>query len=441
MKNKSWSVVYLFWILLFAGNIQYVFAQTQPTGISLSVTLNHTDWQYNRGEKALFSIVVLRAGQPVSDVSVHYEIGPEKMPPVIVKDIVSTKKSLIVDGGTLLQPGFLRCIVTATIDGKQYRGLATAAFAADRIEAYAKVPDDFAAFWDKERAAQIKIPLDSRMTLLPERCDSLINVYEASVQNNRNGSRIYGILCVPKKPGNYPTVLKVPGAGVRPYYGDTALAHKGIITFEIGIHGVTVTQPNSFYYDLAFGPLNNYFFANLDDREAYYYNRVYLGCLRAMDLLASLPQTDTSRMAVYGGSQGGALSIVTAALDRRVKYVVALYPALSDLTGYLHQRAGGWPHMFSPTAPAFLKTPEKIKTSAYYDVVNFARIVKIPGLYSWGFNDEVCPPTTSYAAYNTIPAPKELFITKESGHWLTKEQAVRVNEWLLEKLQPHNTRN
>jgi cephalosporin-C deacetylase-like acetyl esterase len=115
--------------------------------------------------------------------------------------------------------------------------------------------------------------------------------------------------------------LKVPGAGVRAYYGDTALAKKGIVTFEIGIHGVTVTQPNIFYYDLAFGPLYQYYFFNLDSRDNYYYKRVYLGCLRAVDLLTSLPEVDTSRIAVYGGSQGGALSIVTAALDKRVKYV------------------------------------------------------------------------------------------------------------------------
>jgi hypothetical protein len=46
------------------------------------------------------------------------------------------------------------------------------------------------------------------------------------------------------------------------------------------------------------------------------------------------------------GSQGGALSIVTAALDSRVRGLAAYYPALSDVTGYLHNRAGGWPHMF-----------------------------------------------------------------------------------------------
>ncbi|HEV2831871.1 MAG TPA: acetylxylan esterase, partial [Hanamia sp.] len=171
------------------------------------------------------------------------------------------------------------------------------------------------------------------------------------------------------------------------------------------------------------------------DRDTYYYNRVYLGCLRAVDLLVSLPEVDTSQIAVYGGSQGGALSIVTAALDHRIKYVAAFYFALSDVTGYLHNRAGGWPHMFSPDNIATMGTKEKIHVSSYYDVANFAKLITIPGIYCWGFNDEVCPPTSIYAAYNNIHAPKENVITKEAGHGLSANQSIKVTDWLLQKLK------
>jgi cephalosporin-C deacetylase len=431
---KKYRLFLFFLFLLFTAAINNVVAQT-GAGVSISVTLNHTDWKYNTGEKAIFSIAVLREGQPVAGASLHYEIGLEKMQPAIIREILSTKNKQLVDGGTLLQPGFLRCIVTATVDGKKYRGLATAAFSPDSIKAFAQMPADFSTFWADARKEQVKIPLDSRMVLLPERSDSIINVYEVSIQNDRGGSRIYGILCVPKAPGKYPAALKVPGAGARPYRGDTALAQKGIITFEIGIHGVTVTQPKQFYYDLAFGPLHNYFFSNLDNRDSYYYNRVFLGCLRAVDLLMSLSQVDTSRIAVYGGSQGGALSIVTAALDHRIKYVAAFYPALSDVTGYLHGRAGGWPHMFNAANISSMGSKEKVKVSAYYDVANFAKLISIPGIYCWGFNDEVCPPTSIYAAYNNIHAPKKNIITKEAGHGLSADQSEKVTAWLLRKLQ------
>jgi len=433
---KNYKRLFLvFSFLLLAGTVNHGIAQTNQDAVSIKVTLNHSDWRYKVGEKAIFSIEVFQKGQVVKNVPLHLEIGKEKMKASLIENFFTTSNKKIVDGGTLLEPGFLRCIVTATIDGKKYRALATAAFSPENIKAFAKTPDDFLIFWADARKEQLKIPLDRKMILLPERCDSLINVYEVSVQNNRNGSRIYGILCVPKKPGKYPALLKVPGAGARPYYGDTALAHKGVITFEIGIHGVTVTQPNQFYYDLAFGPLYNYYFQNLDNRDTYYYKRVYLGCLRAVDLLTSLPQVDTSRMAVYGGSQGGALSIVTAALDHRIKYIAAFYFALSDVTGYLHGRAGGWPHMFSADNIKSMGSKKKIAVSAYYDVANFAKLIHIPGIYGWGFNDEVCPPTSIYAAYNNIHAPKETVITKESGHWLTAEEASKSTDWLLQKLQ------
>ncbi len=434
MKKYNRLFIAIFF-LLFTVTANEVIAQTQKNNVSINVTLNHADWKYNTGEKAIFSIAVLRDGQPVTNASMHYEIGQERMPPAISADVPPAKIKLIVDGGTLLQPGFLRCTVTAMINGKKYRALATAAFSPERIKSFAETPDDFSIFWGNARKEQMKIPLDKRMVLLPGRSDSIINVYEVSIQNNRDGSRIYGILCVPKKPGKYPAALKVPGAGVRAYHGDTALAQKGVITFEIGIHGVTVTQPNQFYYDLAFGPLYNYFFSNLDNRNTYYYKRVYLGCLRSIDFLMSLPETDTSRIAVYGGSQGGALSIVTAALDHRIKYVASFYPALCDVTAYLHGRAGGWPHMFSPANIATMGSEEKIKASAYYDVANFAKLITIPGIYCWGFNDEVCPPTSIYAAYNNIKAPKQNVITKEAGHGLSAEQSTKVTAWLIQNLQ------
>jgi cephalosporin-C deacetylase len=273
------------------------------------------------------------------------------------------------------------------------------------------------------------------MTLLPERCTEKTNVYHVNIQNFKVGTRLYGILCVPKKEGKYPALLHVPGAGVRPYTGDIANAEKGIITLQIGIHGIPVNLDPSVYTDLGAGILNGYPNYNLDDKNRFFYKRVYMGCVRANDFLTNLPQYDGSNLAVTGGSQGGALSIVTAALDGRVKSLGAFYPALSDVTGYLKGRAGGWPHYFDKSSRAINETKEKLTTIGYYDVVNFARRVKVAGLYSWGFNDETCPPTSMYAAYNTISAPKDLFLALDTGHWTYPEQAEKMTAWLVERLK------
>ena len=74
----------------------------------------------------------------------------------------------------------------------------------------------------------------------------------------------------------------------------------------------------------------------------------------------------------------------------------------------------------------------------YYDVVNFARRVTAPGLYTWGFNDETCPPTSMYAAYNVITAPKRLMLAYDTGHRTTQEQTDDVNRWLAEELAGRN---
>lgn len=414
-------------------------AQPAERLIKVHVIPDHVDWTYKPGEKVNYTISVTRNEELVPNAFIRYEIGPEKM--IGKKDSINLVTGTTkIDAGSMNGSGFQRIVVTTRIDGKEYRGLATAAFNPSDLKPAAEYPSDFVSFWDKAKADLAKIPLDARVTLLPERCTEKTNVYHVNMQNMRDGSaavRLYGILCVPKKSGKYPALLTVPGAGVRPYNGNIAMAERGLITLEIGIHGIPVTMDPSLYANLGAGPLSGYWTYNLDDRDRYYFKRVYIGCVRAVDFIYSLPEFDGSNLAVTGGSQGGALSIVTAGLDTRVKYLGAYYPALSDLTGYLQNRAGGWPHMFDKNNPGNA-IDTKLKTAAYYDVVNFARQIKVPGVYTWGFNDETCPPTSMYPAYNLITAPKELWLYQETGHWTYPEQTERVNNWLYDKLTKNN---
>ena len=430
------KIIKLFSCLLVIVFSSYVnFGQPVEQFVKIVMGPDHNNWTYHPGEKARFSGTVVKDGNALKNVKIFYEVGPEKMDAVKKDSMNLPDGKFVIDGGTMTTAGFLRCIVIAEVSGKRYRGLATVGFDPEKITPAAENPAEFAKFWDQAKADLSKIPIDARMVLLPERCTENVNVYHVSLQNFRPGSRLYGILCVPKKEGKYPALLKVPGAGIRPYNGDIAMAEKGIITFEIGIHGIPVNLPLDVYNNLSAGALNGYQNVNLDDRDRYYYKRVYLGCVRANDFIVNLPQFDGTNLAVTGGSQGGALSIITAALDSRVKSLGAFYPALSDLTGYLKGRAGGWPHLFDKNNLSFNNKKEKIETSQYYDVVNFARLLNVPGMYSWGFNDEVCPPTSMYAAYNVITAPKSLYLSLETGHWTYPEQNEVMNNWLLTQLQ------
>lgn len=423
----------LFLLLLSVSICNFSLAQIPRQYLDISVAPDRTDWTYKTGENVEFSISVTQSGVPVPVEHVRYAVMEEKMAPIKEGPISLKDGKAKTQKFTMKNPGFLRCEVYATIDGKEYKGIGTAAFEPEKIKATVKMPEDFNSFWDEAKAELAQVSMDYKMTHLPEKSSQHIDVYHVSFQNIRN-SRIYGILSIPKGDGKFPAILNVPGAGIRPYGGDIAKSMRGAITLQIGIHGIPVDMPQEVYNNLMSGALNGYWNFNNIDKDLYYYKRVYLGCIRAVDFLVTLPQYDGKNLAVQGGSQGGALAITTAALDSRIKYLAAVYPALSDLTGYLNGRAGGWPHVFAPNNLKYYNRPEVIETLAYYDVVNFARILNTPGFYTWGFNDETCPPTSYYSAYNEIKAPKEVFIVPETGHWTYPEQSKKIEDWLFEKL-------
>ncbi len=430
MKKATILMLLVFWIM---ANDD-IYSQPREDFIKVIVAPDHPDWLYKTGEKVVFRITVLKDGNPVRDAEISYEIRPEMMEPVDKGTIRLKKDFMEVNGGTMKKPGFLRCWATVTYEGKDYRGYGTAGFDPEGIKPTTEEPGDFMSFWNQAKADLAEIPLDARLTLLPERCTEKVNVYHVSMKNYPGDARVYGILCMPKAEGSYPALLRVPGAGIRPYNGNIETAEQGAITLEIGIHGIPVTMDQEIYENLRFGALSQYWVLDLDDRDDYYFKRVYLGCVRAIDFIFSLPAFDGKSLAVAGGSQGGALSIVTAGLDERVQWITPYYPALSDLAGYLEGRAGGWPHMFRKADPQDPVTKAEIETSKYYDVVNFARHVQAEGYYSWGFNDNVCPPTSMYSAYNVISAPKQVFVVPETGHWTYPEQHEKTNAWLYEKM-------
>lgn len=401
--------------------------------IKVIVAPDHKDWTYKLNETAEFSVQVLKFGNLLDNVTIDYEAGPEMLPDIKKEGIV-LKNGKTEFSGTMKVPGFYRVRVWAVVEGRRYEGLATAGFEPEKIQPTVKEPSDFDAFWNDAIAEARKLPLDPILTLIPERCTSDVNIYHISFQNNSVGSRIYGMLAIPKKPGKYPAILKVPGAGIRPYTGDARLASRGFITLEIGIHGIPVNLDLQVYSNLMGGALSEYWTIRMGDRNTFYFKRVYIGCVRAVDFIYSLPEFNGTDVAVTGGSQGGALTIVTAGLDKRIKYLNAQYPALCDNTGYLNKRAGGWPHYFKTAQPK----PGEVEALAYYDVVNFARRVTVPGFYTWGYNDMTCPPTSTFSAFNVITAPKTLSIYQETGHWNFMEQTEELTEWLINIMKRGN---
>ena len=406
-------------------------AQIRGTNIVVSVTPDHQDWNYKVGEKASFVVNVRKSGTLLNQVKIDYEAGPVMYP--------NTKKTLILKDGTMKwsgemkTPGFYRLKVVAHVDGKDYEGLCTAAFSPEKIKPFAQEPKDFDDFWKKALDEARQIDLNPTKVLLPERCTKDVNVYEISYHNNRWGSKMYGVLSVPVKPGKYPALLRVPGAGVRPYSGDTYTATGKCIVLEIGIHGVPVTMEQKVYDDLANAALNGYWDTNLENPDRNAYKRVVTGAVKGVDMIASLDEWDGKTLGVTGSSQGGFLSLAVAALDKRVTFLAAVHDAMCDYEAELHGVAGGWPHYFYHAKMNAI-TKARLEGARYYDGVNFARRITVPGWYSFGYNDEVVPPTSSYGLYNSVKVPKTLSLYQMTGHFWYQEQWDEWQEFLTNHL-------
>jgi cephalosporin-C deacetylase-like acetyl esterase len=411
------------------------FAQPRNTLVEVSVAPEHADWQYKCGEEVKFNVSILKSGNPIENVQIRYEISEDMMEPLKKEELALKNGKTQIKAGTMKKPGFLRLRVWATYENVTYHGLATAGFDIHKIEPTTTPPADFDEFWTNVLAENNKLEMLPKLELVPEKCTQKVNVYLASFQNRRKGCRMYGTMCVPAdlKPGEKrPAILIVPGAGVRARNGYYSEAEKGLVTLELGINHISTVLDEEIYEQLRPWYGREYPLCNIDDKEKYIYKGIYAGCARAVDFLAGLDFVDADCIGVMGGSQGGALSITTAVLNPKVKCIGALYPALADLTGYLHGRGGGWPHLFRNGRMA---TPERIETTRYYDVANFARKLNVPVFYTYGFNDMTCCPTSTTAAYNVIPdVEKHCWIVPEIEHWTYPEQLKARTKWMIEHL-------
>lgn len=401
---------------------------------------DHPDWIYRTGEKAKIKISLFKYGIPQDGITVNYETGSELMPSDKTGSITLKNGKAEINIGTLDKPGFRDCIFSVMINGKKYSHQVKVGFSPDKIKPYTKMPDGFMDFWKNNIKEASEFPLKYTKEKAEEYCTEKIDCYLIKLQLNNRGQAVYGYLFYPKnaKPESCPVVLSPPGAGIKTIKGPLRhkyYAEEGFIRLEFEIHGLNPTMSEEQFKEIsnAFnGKENGYLTNGLDNKDNYYMKRVYLSCLRCIDLLTSLPEWDGKNVIVQGGSQGGALAMITAGLDKRVTACVVNHPALSDMAGYMAGRAGGYPHFFRTRG---MDTKEKLETMSYYDVVNFARLIKADTFMTWGFNDNTCPPTTSYAVYNTLECNKEALITPINEHWTSEETERGHLEWIKKHLK------
>jgi cephalosporin-C deacetylase len=119
---------------------------------------------------------------------------------------------------------------------------------------------------------------------------------------------------------------------------------------------------------------------------------------------------------VTGGSQGGALSLAVAALRNDIALCMADVPSNAWLDKRVFDRAGG----ANSISEYLRKHPDMLErvseTLSTFDLINLAERITCPTLVSAGFRDPICPVENVYAAYNKIPAEKEIVVYPFGEH-------------------------
>lgn len=388
MKHSLLFLSLLFALTTAAQQFQQEFGAARKPFLEVMAVPDHPDSHYSLGEPASLRITVREGGCPLHHAALRYKVGKEMFLPALWDTLTIINGEAIIPMGTLHEPGFLACQWEMDIDGKRQHDAT-----------------------DEHTVTQlVRLRVGEKKWM-------------------------YGYLSYPRKQGSYPVVLVPPGAGSKKIFPSDYYPKQGMIYLKIEIHDLNQLLDDAAYQQ-ARERCEGYMHHGLADRASYYYKDVYVGCARAVDFLCSLPQWDGKNVIVTGGSQGGALTIITAALNERVTLCAPFYPALSDLLGFLHGRAGGWPKFFSPHyAGGKADVTEGETTLPYYDVVNFARVLSVPTFMSWGYSDDTCSPTSVWAVWNVIKAPKESDITPTSGHWRFPSSQTRCLEWMKKHLR------
>ena len=437
-KLKTIFLLLAFILAMNMSGVQNIKAENYPYKSDyLWLTVpDHADWLYQTGENAKVEVSFCKYGIP-RDCELKYSIGNDMLQPDKHGSVKLKNGRAVINMGTKKTPGFRDMKLSVSLDGKTYEHHIKVGFSVDKIKPYTQEPQDFRSFWQKNVEELKQVPMSYTKELYKDYCTDKIDCYLVKLQIDKMGHSMYGFLFYPKnaQPGKHPVVLCPPGAGIKTikdpmrnkYY-----AENGFVRFEVEIHGLDPRISSETFGEIsrAFNDRNGGYLANgLENKDIYYMKHVYVGLVRCIDFLTSLPEWDGKNVAVQGGSQGGALAIIAAGLDSRVTQCVANHPALSDMAGYAAKGGtGGYPHFCRQ--PQILSNKDCLNTLAYFDVVNFARYVKAPTYLTWGYNDVTCPPTTSYAVWNTLKCTKESLLTPINEHWTTTETNRGQMEWI-----------
>ena len=415
---SHWPDRFLPWLRSLSSPAAQAASTPVPLNTWIKTESDHPDAIYELGETAVFR-VTLADHAPSLPAELSWTLTLDGAT-VLGKGTLSLKSGAATVQGTLDQPGVLQLRVTPVVVADQTTlgsGMAAVAFAPDHIAPTTTLPADFEEFWNVQKAALAKIPIDAKISPVAQE-NPHVELFEVSFANI-DGRRSHGYLAKPKGASSLPIMISQPGMGVHPnglkesrwVIGNAVL---GFLALDMSAHDMPMERTSE--DEARWKKYMGYPYIGSDDRMTYYYRHVFTGMVRGIDYMTSRPDWNQQAVISSGASQGGGLALIAAALDPRITAVVSIAPALGEHTGPLHGRPDAAPSNLIMGRDK--KTPDLkiIAATAYYDTCNFARFVKVPVLMSSGLIDTACPPMTVLSIYNTLTCPKQIDLVPLLGH-------------------------
>jgi len=282
-------------------------------------------------------------------------------------------------------------------------------------------PADFVEFWKATLAELARVPAGLKLREAPEQSDDKVKCYRADYAGF-NGAAVHGWYCRPAADKKYPALLLSPWYGQASVSAPVEPARRGFAALA--------WQGRGFEVDQSTYPAGNssYVLSGIEDRDNYAYRAMFANAVRGIDVLASMPEVNVGRIGAAGSSQGGGLSLAVAALDPRVAVVSADFPFMCDLYRGLPLSQGTLKSVREFIENKPLELERTLRTISYFDLLNFAPLIKGRVKIQAGLRDKACVPEGVKTVFAAVTAPKRLEEFPNSGHG--DDNALRQDKML-----------
>ena len=306
-----------------------------------------------------------------------------------------------------LDPGFYKAILYFVRNGVRTELTRTnLGFNPEQIVSEQDKEPDFDEFWSETLEELASVTPEYKLIPLKDHSNEVREAFRVEMKSF-GGETVSGLLMLPVADGKYPAMISYMGYGSEVWYPHPS-DNPERIDFQLCIR-------NQAFNRLP-GEKDDWCTRGIESKETYYYRGAFADAVRAIDFIFSLDKTDAAQVFANGESQGGALTLVAASLDHRLKAIAPSAPFLNDYKDYF--ALVGWPGepIIAAAKAKGMSEDEMYRVLSYFDVKNFTDKIECPVLMAIGLQDPVCPPHTNFAGYNHIKTEKSWICYPLAGH-------------------------